>query len=104
MNHTPGPWHWDSDLVKGDPLNRRRYQVTTIGKTITQLYRSSGDLYAEADARLIAVAPELLDSLSKLVEMYVGLVKSGDCGNWDPETDAEVINARAAIAKAEGKL
>lgn len=95
MSHTPGPWHWDSDLVKGDPLNRRRYQVTTIGKTITQLYHSSGDLYAEADARLIAAAPELLDALKLCYEhcaLYHPSVKTNNVG--------EAV--RAAIAKAEG--
>lgn len=94
MSHTPGEWHWDSDLVKGDPLNRRRYKVTTIGKTITQLYHSSGDLYAEADARLIAAAPELLYALKSLMdsESRARIMPIG------PEWDI----ARAAIAKAEG--
>jgi hypothetical protein len=62
-SHTPGPWHWDSDPMKGDPFNRVRYRVVTTGKTITQCYYSSSDEHAEADARLIAAAPELLDAL-----------------------------------------
>ena len=61
--HTPGPWHWDSDAVKGDPLMRVRYRVTTIGKTVTQCYYSSSDPQAQWDARLIAAAPELLEAL-----------------------------------------
>ena len=40
-SHTPGPWHWDSDPVKNDPLGRVRYRVTTTGKTIAQVYYSS---------------------------------------------------------------
>lgn len=61
--HTPGPWHWESDEVKGDPTGRVRYQVVALGKTVTRVYYSSyegGQTNAEADARLIAAAPDLL--------------------------------------------
>ena len=57
VKHTPGPWHWDSDPIKGDPLRRVRYRVAATGKTITQCYYSSGDENAKHDARLIAAAP-----------------------------------------------
>ena len=64
MNHTPGPWHWDSDAIKGDPLDRRRYRVTALGRTITQIYYTSEwSGQAEADAKLIACAPDMLDVL-----------------------------------------
>ena len=53
---TPGPWTWDSDPIKGDPLGRVRYRVVTIGKTITQCYYSSDDEHAKDDTRLIADA------------------------------------------------
>ena len=108
MNHTPGPWFADDD----SRIWRRHP---------SELYQNGGGLAGDkpiatcwdgweengyprnSNARLIAAAPELLDSLSKLVAFYVRIINSGDCGNWDPETDAEIINARAAIAKAEGK-
>jgi hypothetical protein len=101
--HTPGPWHWDSDPIKGDPLGRVRYQVTRVGKTIAQTYYSSQDENAEADTRLIAAAPDLLRALQMMTAAYVELVNSGDAGRWNPETDAEVIASRAAIAKATGE-
>jgi hypothetical protein len=50
---------------------------------------------------LIAAAPELLEALKAFLDMYVQFINSGDAGNWNPETDDEVIQARAAIAKAE---
>lgn len=53
---TPGPWNWDSDQIKGDPLGRVRFRVVTSGKTITQCYYSSSDEHAKDDARLIAEA------------------------------------------------
>ena len=64
--HTPGPWHWDSDVVKGDPLGRVRYRVTAKGKTITQLYYNSDDPHAEQDAMLIASAPTMRDENARL--------------------------------------
>lgn len=67
MKHTPGPWFWDSDEVKGDPLGRVRFRVVAQGKTITQTYYtnySGGELTnAKDDARLIAAAPDLLFQL-----------------------------------------
>lgn len=54
------------------------------------------------DARLIAHAPALREALSNFVEMYVKLVNSGDCGSWDPETDKEVIEARALLKAIDG--
>lgn len=61
------------------------------------------DKECEANTRLIAAAPELLAALKLCVERHCSLVNSGDCGNWNPETDVEIITARAAIAKAEGQ-
>lgn len=98
MKHTPGPWYWDSDVVKNDPLERVRYRVVTRGKTITQCYYSSDDENVEADARLIAAAPELLKELKAVEALYTNnklLAQAHECGEW-------VNRARAAIAKAEG--
>ena len=95
---TPGPWHWDSDPIKGDPLDRVRYQVTTVGKTITKCYYSSQDEQAEWDARLIAAAPDLLEALEKIAAL-----EDTEKNEWDavervlPEA---IAIARAAIKKA----
>lgn len=40
---------------------------------------------------------ELRSALTGLLDMYTELVNSGDCGNWDPEKDNEVITARKAL-------
>lgn len=41
----------------------------------------------------------LRKALHDLVEHYVKLVRSQDAGNWDPEKEDEVIQARAALAR-----
>jgi hypothetical protein len=46
---------------------------------------------AERERGLVAALEALLDS-------YVQLVNSGDCGFWNPEGEAEVKAARAALA------
>lgn len=71
--HTPGPWHWESDEVNGDPTGRVRYQVTALGKTVTCVYYSSfagSQTNAEADAKLISAAPELYEALERLTAVY----------------------------------
>lgn len=55
-----------------------------------------------ARQQLADAAPDLLAALERLLGRYIGLVNCGDCGNWDPETEDEVIAARAAIVKATG--
>jgi hypothetical protein len=42
-------------------------------------------------------------ALQGLLDHYVGLVNSGDAGNWDPETEPVVIEARRCLpATPEG--
>jgi hypothetical protein len=80
---TPGPWHWDSDEVKNDPIGRTRYQVVCLGQTITRMYQSSfegGPTKAEADAAFIAAANPaailgLLDELADHERAYALLFK-----------------------------
>ena len=45
---------------------------------------------------------ELRKALNDMVEMYIGMVNSGDCGNWNPEEDEEVVAARKVLTL--GKL
>lgn len=44
---------------------------------------------------------QLLEALEGMVNMYTAFVNSGDAGHWNPESDKEVITARAAIATAK---
>ena len=91
--HTPGPWFAvgaqvetenDSvpDICTCDPQAMRQSHLDWHPKTV------------QANARLIAAAPELLEAL----ELVVSFVNAGD-GTWTVE---EQQKARAAIAKARG--
>lgn len=45
----------------------------------------------------------LVAALESLTKHYVELVKSGDAGNWNPETEHVIIQAREALDLAKGK-
>lgn len=78
MKHTPGPWYWDSEGLGS------KY-VLVFGKG------HPFEMTSEANKRLIAAAPDLLEALQKLV---------GINGN---RSEPEYVQARAAISKALGE-
>jgi hypothetical protein len=91
--HTPAPWGIE---IAADGLNKwvgcSRYSVATIAELPNQV--NIGE--ADANARLIAAAPELLEALTNLC----GLAEKRP-GSLH-EYKAAVDSARAAIAKATG--
>jgi hypothetical protein len=102
--HTPGPWLIENregvdgftDLVvrfpgydgtaNGRPKAIDPFSIATIN---TAYFGDTEDLEAQANARLIAAAPELLEALRALL-------------NWDGKPATDIANARAAILKATG--
>ena len=92
--HTPGPWEVDQ-------IDQSTIQIKAAGVIVAEV--CSGSTFTrlsdeqQANARLIAAAPELLASLRealKVVDAY-RRVSGGD-------GDITAMNARAAIAKATG--
>ncbi len=84
MKHTPGPWRIsDARSTKVVLIDDAKGQA--VGELVW------ADVRNPADARLIAAAPDLLDALKDLVS-----VLGADSG------EAEIVAARAAIAKAGG--
>lgn len=72
---TEHPWGWHSDPVKGNPLGRSRYEITTLGRTITRTYYS--DETALNEARFIAAAnPQTVLELIEEIEDLRRQVKS----------------------------
>ena len=45
----------------------------------------------------------LLEALKIMTSHYCNLVRSGDAGNWEPDSETEVGIARAAIAQSEAQ-
>ncbi len=120
QKHTPGPWvvsresnEWNSptaprreiDALKacefgGEPT---RYRLACVQYPPTQA-GTMGAQEREANARLIAAAPDLLaalkEALSELATEYP--IASRLAGNW-PEMVPVFERINAAIAKAEGR-
>ena len=46
---------------------------------------------------------ELREALQALIDSHAALVNSGDCGNWDVETEPEVMQARALLTRIESE-
>lgn len=85
MSHAPGPWQIDQEWL--DP-KWPDWRAVKIGNT----YSSASGHIGEANARLIAAAPDLLAELKDLVR------RLEDAGE-----NSYVLKAQAVIAKAEGR-
>jgi hypothetical protein len=110
--HTPGPWNIDAPYICGNGTTRysEGYTVAVVttgydsGKAVAQMHGHAG-VY-EANARLIAAAPDLLAACRVTLEDFIQLME-GHCPQGSPEEEAVNLVAgmlRAAIAKAEGHL
>jgi hypothetical protein len=56
----------------------------------------------EANARLIAAAPDLLEALNNCLKWMESMRASGDSGNWEWKED-EYTKGVAVLAKATGE-
>lgn len=110
MSATPGPWRVKCDVPEPFPRHPHdvvAFMVVAPTGPVAEVCAPSGHMAgsrdgtwrerAEANARLIAAAPELLAALEGLVAHVEDdhVLHDGDC---DP-----VVQARAAIAKAKGE-
>ncbi|GGD58701.1 hypothetical protein [Croceicoccus mobilis] len=82
--HTPGPWSLDENDIRDEA---QAVLTDRFGGTVADVFTGHRHGECEANARLIAAAPELLDALEYLVSLG-----GGDCLDM----------ARDAIAKARG--
>ena len=103
MGHTPGPWEYSRMRLPPKEKDRRCGFVVNGPDVSDDLPVRVCDLRCpvgvdgfsegEANARLIAAAPDLLAALQ--------YIAGWQPENWNPETARDM--ARAAIAKAEGR-
>ena len=89
--HTPGPWEWIDDGL----FQERNGDAVMVA---TFEYDRGADIeVSDADARLIAAAPDLLEALKRLESTARILPESMD------EPGSAMSQARAAISRAEGR-
>ncbi len=91
--HTPRSWEVDGDIVVANP------RKMTQSEALAMDYWANGFAYdivavgvAEANARLIAVAPDLLEAAKAVLEQ---------AGEFERE-HAHLVALSAAIKRAEG--
>ena len=90
QTHTPGPW-----TATPCPCAHQGCSSWMVEPVAVQ----QGIISDEADARLIAAAPELLDALTRLLDYQTTPVMN----RREHQYRAAVHKARAALEKAEGR-
>lgn len=97
--HTPGPWFVGEQMPAP---SKSIHAFIGIGNGACHVGLASitpltGFCEAEANARLIAAAPELLEACKEVVFLIEGIA------GLDDQQIQAINQARAAIAKAEGE-
>lgn len=87
--HTPGPWRYVRG--NGSPTTGQHMIAGAKPGYLAEV-RDCGSGNVEANARLIAAAPELLEALQLVVD-------TAENGGWP---SAVLVITKAAIAKAKG--
>lgn len=102
--HTPGPWITQTDEIGKVRITDSATEGITIAEVRTR-FVAIGRLKAcasveerEANAQLIAAAPELLAALGEMLEQFGHYCE----GTEDPAEIAAQEQARAALNKAKG--
>ena len=107
--HTPGPWQAEQAGMNGKIIE---WFVRVDGDDIaiaSAICDRAGNI-SEANARLIAAAPDLLEALEQTLQLAIDWEDEAR-GTWQDEAlgflhndDPIIKKARAAIAKAKGEI
>ena len=92
MKHTPGPWRVDPDPRQDMEWNNHIYGADDMAVCFMAHSDGKDDERDQANARLIAAAPELLGALEAACRL-----------DYFNEHNALAKQARSAIAKAKGE-
>lgn len=105
FKHTPGPWRISRTSGMEIFINQDYDQPNRVPGYFAEVRRFTSDHeQVDANARLIAAAPELLEALEQLVSDYErGIHVEFGGSPWLKEKLEELDYARAAIAKALGE-
>lgn len=106
--HTPGPWRtggWGMSIGNNLAVIAETPEgaATCIARTFSPLGGTATD--AEANARLIAAAPLMLEALRLLLDEAVvyAIERHVLYGRDEPELDAAIAAGKAAIRAATGE-
>lgn len=95
--HTPGPWKLDGVMAMDSPL-----WIVSIPGEQARIEIADYSSESEANARLIAAAPDLLEALEDMVFLADGAMAAANRDGAEYRPDEELRDAKAAIAKARG--
>ena len=97
--HTPGPWDYTlaDETSSGGVYGNEKCVCDIIPKELQVAYDCEEVEIANATARLIAAAPELLEQCKLFEKCLTYLINSGDSG-----ADLERDKLREVLAKVDG--
>ena len=97
--HTPGPWDYTlaDETSSGGVYGNEKCVCDIIPKELQVAYDCEEVEIANANARLIAAAPEMYEMLREVLVEYEAEAKAE---GWDLPTTGEMI--REVLAKVEG--
>ncbi len=99
--HTQGPWHVGAGNGEGSIFAENGRTRLEIGGTtlypIARMGKGWNEEEDEANARLIAAAPEMLEALREMLSMFV------DHEQYDEDSAQVISQTRQVLAKAEGR-
>ena len=105
MTHTPGPWkEYDCDTDGTPDRGQLAGDIWGFGRDgkaaiVARAYYCEDD--SEANARLIAAAPELLEACEVASQFFEENDNFTDCGEFP--IPGFILDMRIAIAKAAGR-
>jgi hypothetical protein len=97
QTHTPGPWELNGDTITGKDTDLNRSPIATV----SHFYRNRE--IDQANARLIAAAPELLEALEQAKNWIYTHLDSMNEGQKTVHDMKVLHDCWDAIAKAEGR-
>lgn len=111
MSHTPGPWQINTAGIAAHGGKVEITEIYVYNPGIVDDVAIAADIIdpvtckpSEANARLIVSAPDLLEALIAAEKKLCIAEQLLDLGEDDSITfESEILNARAAIAKATGQ-
>ncbi|CZY59658.1 hypothetical protein [Enterobacter hormaechei] len=98
---TPGPWVASKTDRSIGPVSRDDDQSYGMILPVAWVEFDGNDAYQQANANLIAAAPDLFEALQCLVKSYDEFRTR--TGRGTKPQALELLNARAAISKALGE-